>query len=435
MKSNDINSSTIINDVQNKTIASENNQKKNKKKKIIKTILIVIGVFLVLDIVIGIMGAIFSDDSNNSSLNVQTIDDSRWAKLSDTSVGYGYKETPEKFVENIKEFFNNFCSDYGETGNALDYYNSLTYLDKIQNDNFDEYIYTYSLSDGNMGYYIDYNGKYISEAKAIVSLDLANSNPSKTKTDLCVGVVSVLYAYGADLEDEDFWELQSRIDLEISNKANDFPNSQLFCRYDDFIISYYSDGQYTITMSVFKTNGENINKIEESLGYSLVDVKKNDTTGDAHENGIINSNTAKNSTSGTQKSIDVFDLFESLERAKSLLGNETQPSKDVGAYTQYYFKNIVIQCVYNTNRIYSVSIDYGNDDLSENLKVNGIGSNSSYSDYEEAFEDLDYFSYDNDGNRLYGYKLKNDDKSYYIEITLSEEKTEKISVYYEDVEY
>ncbi len=137
-------------------------------------------------------------------------------------------------------------------------------------------------------------------------------------------------------------------------------------------------------------------------------------------------------TEEQKQTIDVFDLFESLEKAESLLGSETQPSKDVQAYTNHFFGNVKIQCVYNSSEVYSITVDYNDENSLNDLKVNGLDENSVRSDWDKAFGDLFYNDYDSDGNMLYGYELEKNGHLYYIEFTVSTEKTEKIGVYLEE---
>lgn len=262
-----------------------NNKKKSKKKKIIKIILIIIAAWIILNVLFIVVGLLIDDssgsDSNNSadstiSSRVEN-DDSNWVKLNDTSLGYGYKKTPEDFITNINEFFNIVYTNTNDSNSNLEFYNSLEFVKKYEHDNFDEYVYAYSESGGNLGYYIDYDGTYISEAKSVVSLNVANDNPSQAKDDLCVGIVAILFAYGEIDEtsgSDNCWSLVSRMKTELASKVSDYPDSTAwYFRYGDYVITYSSDEQYTVKMSAFKSNSENIKAIESTLGYTLVDVK------------------------------------------------------------------------------------------------------------------------------------------------------------------
>lgn len=275
-------------------------KKKSKKKKILKTLLIIIGVWIALNIFVVIVGIIFADTEDTGTTTViseetqekitsnnnddSTIsspaenDDSDWVRLTDTSLGYGYKKTPEDFISEINKFFEILCANNNDdSNNYSDFFGSLEFLKKYEKDNCDEYIYEFSESGGNLGYFIDYYGTYIGEAKSVISSEVVNNNPGYAKDALCVGVVSILYAYGEideESEIDNCWSLVSRIGAELSSKIIDYPDSTAsYCRYGDYVIVNYSDEQYTVQMSVYKSDSESIELIESVAGYTLVDVK------------------------------------------------------------------------------------------------------------------------------------------------------------------
>jgi hypothetical protein len=272
MKKDEIN----LNIVANEKVIPENEQKKSKKKKIVKIILIIIGVFIALDIFFMVIGVVFSDDDSDNTSTVQTVEENEWVKLSgDTNLGYGYKKTPEEFTDSITEYFNISLKNVDDSNDALELYNSLEYLEKYEHDEFDEYVYAYSKSGNNLGYYIDYDGTYIGEAKSVVSLEVANDNPSQAKNDLCIGIIAILYAYGEiDYDKDKCDELFTKIEDELTRLSLQYPNETAwYMRYGEYVITYSSDEQYAIRMSSFKSDDENIKTIENVAGYTLVDVK------------------------------------------------------------------------------------------------------------------------------------------------------------------
>ena len=271
MENNDFNSNTIINELQNETIATENSKKENTKKIIIKTIVIVLASFIAFfALVWGIV--IFTGDGNSSSSTVRRIDDN-WVEFlnGENKDVYGLKKTPNEFIDTVKEIMKNYYIEMDAGTDAIDIVNSLTYYNKREYENHARYYYTFPISNNTIGYFIDYDGTYILE----VGLTAAATDDNLENIDSIVSSIFtwtpiILNTYG--LETITIDELKNKILKEIDDKRIFTEQS---CKYKDYVISYSPYVKNTIGhISVFRANNKRLKEYEKAVGYTLVDVSE-----------------------------------------------------------------------------------------------------------------------------------------------------------------
>lgn len=126
-------------------------------------------------------------------------------------------------------------------------------------------------------------------------------------------------------------------------------------------------------------------------------------------------------------SINVFDLFSGLEKVKEVLGEETAPVMDVEAYEQHTFGNVKILCIYGTNEIYKITVEYDSPVSKSLYKFGEIDGNTTRSQWEEQLGETYYEGINEDEVCVYEYSKDFDGQNYYIIITATEDTPESIS--------
>lgn len=129
------------------------------------------------------------------------------------------------------------------------------------------------------------------------------------------------------------------------------------------------------------------------------------------------------------KSIEILDLFDGLEKAREVLGSETQEEKIIDPYTKHTFKNVGVMCEYGTNNIYSITVKYDYENERNMYSVLGVDGNSNKTAWSNTFGDLVCEYFDSDGNPVFSYNAEYNGDAYSVEITASSEYPDKISVY------
>lgn len=126
-------------------------------------------------------------------------------------------------------------------------------------------------------------------------------------------------------------------------------------------------------------------------------------------------------------SINVLDLFSGLEKAKEVLGEETAPVMDVEAYEQHTFGNVKILCIYGTNEIYKITVEYNSPESKSLYKFGEIDGNTTRPQWEEQLGESYYEGINEDEVCVYEYSKDFDGQNYYIIITATEDTPESIS--------
>lgn len=142
--------------------------------------------------------------------------------------------------------------------------------------------------------------------------------------------------------------------------------------------------------------------------------------------------TATNSTVATTEKvnpIELMSLSNDLETAKQILGEETENTNDIEAYTKHTFGNVSILCEYETNNIYSICVNYESEDSKEKYTVMGINGNSTIVDCEKAIGTPYYQDYDENGNKLKNYEAEYKGNNFEVEITFVSEKPIQIRIW------
>lgn len=174
----------------------------------------------------------------------------------------------------------------------------------------------------------------------------------------------------------------------------------------------------------------NILKMDEDL------YKKTKETGEKAGNKSIEINlnqtesTTENTTTSAQiEKTEISDLFSGdLEDATKVLGNETEVEKNLDSYTRHTFGDIVIMCEYGTNNIYSIAINY-TDDTRNRYTAFGLDGNSKKTDWSKRLGNELSSNYDSDGDNVYTYENDYKGNTFNIEITVSDEVPDKITVF------
>ncbi len=127
--------------------------------------------------------------------------------------------------------------------------------------------------------------------------------------------------------------------------------------------------------------------------------------------------------------IDIMDLFESLEKAEEILGAETSSIMDVEAYEQHTFGNVKILCVYDTDRVYKVTVEYDSAEAKNKYKLGKIDGNTTLDKWEAELGHTVYEGYNYEEDYVRAYSKEIDGSLYYIEIIANADTPKAISVY------
>lgn len=164
--------------------------------------------------------------------------------------------------------------------------------------------------------------------------------------------------------------------------------------------------------------------------FSLTD---DDSETDSTSSTITSSNleTTIESTSEniSKEPIEILDLFDSLETAKQILGEETEEVKDIAEYQKHTFNDISLLCEYGTSNVYSVSVKYASENAKNNYTVLGINGYSTEADWDSSFGNLYYQGSDADGNSVSNYDTEYNGKCFDIEVTYSSNNPDMIRVW------
>lgn len=137
--------------------------------------------------------------------------------------------------------------------------------------------------------------------------------------------------------------------------------------------------------------------------------------------------TETQTTIQNEAAINILDLFSGLEKAKEVLGEETAPVMDVEAYEQHTFGNVKILCIYDTNDVYKITVEYDSTESKSIYKFGDIDGNTTRSQWEEQLGEASYESINEDEEFVYEYSKDFDGQNYYIIITATSNTPETIS--------
>lgn len=397
--------------------------KAQKKKKVKKVVLICLGVFLGINILLVAIAMLMpSSDSTDKAADSA----SKWIK-SDTEIAensgiyYYYDESPDDFVDKINSLLKSLADKSEvDSENADNFYK---YDNKTEHEDSDVITYTYTANNNHiMGFYIDcLNGKII-DVRPVIDVTTVFSN-GQGKDDLygnmALNTALALCAYEGIEE--------SQIDEVYKVIYNSMCNEKTTGWY----INGFFAGLKTVTVSSQDTLFEvNILKMDKDL------YKKTKETGEKAGNKSIEINlnqtesTTENTTTSAQiEKTEISDLFSGdLEDAKKVLGNETEAEKNLDSYTRHTFGDIVIMCEYGTNNIYSIAINY-TDDTRNRYTAFGLDGNSKKTDWSKRLGNELSSNYDFDGDNVYTYENDYKGNTFNIEITVSDEVPDKITVF------
>lgn len=397
--------------------------KAQKKKKVKKVVLICLGAFLGINILLVAIAMLMpSSDSTDKAAGSS----SKWIK-SDTEIVensgayYYYDESPDDFVDKINSLFKSLV-DKNEVNyeNAENFYK---YDGKTEHEDSDMITYTYTENNNHVaGFYIDcLNGKII-DVRPVIDVTTVFSN-GQGKDDLygnmAFDTALALCAYEG-IEENQIDEVYKVIYNSMCNEKT-----------TGWYINGFFAGLKTVTVPSQHTLFEvNIFKMDEDL------YKKTKETGEKAGNKSIEINlnqtesTTENTTTSAQiEKTEISDLFSGdLEDAKKVLGNETEAEKNLDSYTRHTFGDIVIMCEYGTNNIYSIAINY-TDDTRNRYTAFGLDGNSKKTDWSKRLGNELSSNYDSDGDNVYTYENDYKGNTFNIEITVSDEVPDKITVF------
>lgn len=131
------------------------------------------------------------------------------------------------------------------------------------------------------------------------------------------------------------------------------------------------------------------------------------------------------------ETIEIAELFNGdLETVEELLEPQSKAPQDIEAYTKYTFNCVTVMCEYGTNNIYSISVDYTNENTNVDYTVFGLNKNTTQTNWESALGEMFFQGYDSNDNPVYSYELEYDENTTYdVEITATSEYPDKITVY------
>lgn len=171
-----------------------------------------------------------------------------------------------------------------------------------------------------------------------------------------------------------------------------------------------------------KGYNEAVSESQTTVENSTENTNEN-TTSPTTEVATETQTTIQNETA----TINVLDLFSGLEKAKEVLGKETAPVMDVEAYEQHTFGNVKILCIYGTNEIYKITVEYDSLESKSLYKFGEIDGNTTRSQWEEQLGETYYEGINEDEVCVYEYSKDFDGQNYYIIITATEDTPESIS--------
>lgn len=182
-------------------------------------------------------------------------------------------------------------------------------------------------------------------------------------------------------------------------------------QYDDLVASY----------------NEAVDDIEKMNQEATQESGKNTTNN--FEESTQEASTEENTTIQNE-TIELLDLFDSLETVKQTLGEETEEVKDVEAYQKHTFNEVSILCEYGTSNVYSVSVKYTSESAKNNYTVLDVNGNSTETDWDSAFGNLYYQGMDADGNSVSNYDTEYNGKWFDIEVTYSSNNPDMIRIWF-----
>lgn len=396
--------------------------KAQKKKKVKKVVLICLGVFLGINILLVAIAMLMpSSDSTDKAADSA----SKWIK-SDTEIAensgiyYYYDESPDDFVDKINSLLKSLADKSEvDSENADNFYK---YDNKTEHEDSDVITYTYTANNNHvMGFYIDcYKGK-VADVRPVIDVNaMVSGGQDDINTIYTIMSMNTALALCA-LEGFD----ENQIDEVRKTIYNSMSN--------DGIAGWYINGLFAALNTNTGQEGivqVNILKMDENL------YKKTKETGEKAGNKSIEINlnqtesTTENTTTSAQiEKTEISDLFSGdLEDAKKVLGNETEAEKNLDSYTRHTFGDIVIMCEYGTNNIYSIAINY-TDDTRNRYTAFGLDGNSKKTDWSKRLGNELSSNYDSDGDNVYTYENDYKGNTFNIEITVSDEVPDKITVF------
>ena len=403
-------------------VVNDVDAKAQKKKKVKKVVLICLGVFLGINILLVAIAMLMpsSDSTDKAADSV-----SKWIK-SDTKIAenskiyYYYDESPDDFVDKINSLLKSLADKSEVDSENAD--NLYKYDNKTEHEDSDVITYTYTANNNQvMGFYIDcYKGK-VAEVRPVINVNaMVSGGQDDINTMYNIMSMNTALALCA-LEGFD----ENQIDEVRKTIYNSMSN--------DGIAGWYINGLFAALNTNTGQEGivqVNILKMDEDL------YKKTKETGEKAGNKSIEINlnqtesTTENTTTSAQiEKTEISDLFSGdLEDATKVLGNETEVEKNLDSYTRHTFGDIVIMCEYGTNNIYSIAINY-TDDTRNRYTAFGLDGNSKKTDWSKRLGNELSSNYDSDGDNVYTYENDYKGNTFNIEITVSNEVPDKITVF------
>ncbi len=403
-------------------VVNDVDAKAQKKKKVKKVVLICLGVFLGINILLVAIAMLMpsSDSTDKAADSV-----SKWIK-SDTKIAenskiyYYYDESPDDFVDEINSLLKSLADKSEVDSENAD--NLYKYDNKTEHEDSDVITYTYTANNNQvMGFYIDcYKGK-VAEVRPVINVNaMVSGGQDDINTMYNIMSMNTALALCA-LEGFD----ENQIDEVRKTIYNSMSN--------DGIAGWYINGLFAALNTNTGQEGivqVNILKMDEDL------YKKTKETGEKAGNKSIEINlnqtesTTENTTTSAQiEKTEISDLFSGdLEDATKVLGNETEVEKNLDSYTRHTFGDIVIMCEYGTNNIYSIAINY-TDDTRNRYTAFGLDGNSKKTDWSKRLGNELSSNYDSDGDNVYTYENDYKGNTFNIEITVSDEVPDKITVF------
>ena len=403
-------------------VVNDVDAKARKKKKVKKVVLICLGVFLGINILLVAIEMLMpsSDSTDKAADSV-----SKWIK-SDTKIAenskiyYYYDESPDDFVDKINSLLKSLADKSEVDSENAD--NLYKYDNKTEHEDSDVITYTYTANNNQvMGFYIDcYKGK-VAEVRPVINVNaMVSGGQDDINTMYNIMSMNTALALCA-LEGFD----ENQIDEVRKTIYNSMSNNG--------IAGWYINGLFAALNTNTGQEGivqVNILKMDEDL------YKKTKETGEKAGNKSIEINlnqtesTTENTTTSAQiEKTEISDLFSGdLEDATKVLGNETEVEKNLDSYTRHTFGDIVIMCEYGTNNIYSIAINY-TDDTRNRYTAFGLDGNSKKTDWSKRLGNELSSNYDSDGDNVYTYENDYKGNTFNIEITVSDEVPDKITVF------
>lgn len=259
---------------------------KSNKKKIIFSLIITVAVICIIAIIISI--------SNKR--------DSLWKKpFDEDAFTYGYKVTPDEFINKANELY------------IDDVHHEFEYGQKEAIDGIEQTAerYCYDISSfelyGRPAYYSEcgvdyYKDKTIRQTilvfdyKDVFSFDWAYD-------DLCVSAVQILYAYGAFETDSASYVLNKfKSYSDVLESIAEERRVNIFFKYDGFVLNLLEgENSDALYFRIQKTDEKGIEKIENSSG-PLVSLENDSSVNEKEKNVTGNETMKKSNQSKSKKS-------------------------------------------------------------------------------------------------------------------------------------